>query len=270
MHDEPENWREWVGGLVAGAYNSKVRRDTLVQTAYPDLWVCNSDLVERRLRRYYGVDDSDTAVVYPPVPTDDLGPENAVNGYSDAYLSLNRLDDWKRIDEVVEAFAGTDRRLLVAGKGPAEEDIRELADGHDNIEFLGFVSEQEKRELLASVRALVYNPLNEDFGMVPIEAVASGTPVVTVRDGFQRYQLTDGENAVMYDRSLDDPSATSRALGRAIERFESEGVSCSAEDLTAWAEQFNVERFRREVRSAISDTVESSAVTTDIQKPSDI
>lgn len=265
LHDQPSSVREWLGSAVAEVYNQRVRHDMLPPTNYPDLWVCNSDLVERRVQRYYDVDPADTRVVYPPVPTDDLGPEHQGPAYSDAYVSINRLDDWKRIDEIVDAFEQLDERLVIAGKGPAEEELRERASDVDNIGFLGFVSEEEKRSLLASAKGVVYNPLNEDFGMVPIEAIASGTPVISVRDGFQQFQLTDGENAVLFDRDINNREATVRNLRTAVREFEADGVRASPEELTEWAEQFSISRFEREMRAAVQAACDRTAVETSIE-----
>lgn len=246
----------FVGEMLGRVLNAKKREQYLNVTKFPDLYVANSDLVARRIRKYWQIPDDRVRVVYPPTPVAeyDCGPSDG-----DFYLSVNRLDEWKRIGTLVEAFKGLDAELRIAGKGPAEPDLRERAEGHDNIEFLGYIPESHKREQLRRAKAVVYNPLNEDFGMVPVEAAASGTPMVAVNDGFQRYQLTDGQNAVLYDRER-RTDMTVRNVRRAVERFESEGVGCGPDDLRAWAEQFGVERFNQEMQAAVDVACELAAV----------
>lgn len=259
LNEVPENRRSWLGTLVQETYDDRVRKDFQAVQQYPDYWIANSDLVAHRLETYWNIPSEDIRVVYPPVPTDQLGPENATD-QRDVYLSVNRLDDWKRIDEIVDAFRELDATLLVAGKGPAEDDLRERASDCENIRFLGFVDEREKHRLLAEARALVYNPLNEDFGMVPIEALASGTPVISVRDGFQRYQLEDGITGVLFERDLHDRDATVRNLRRAVKRFEADGVTANTDGLQAVASQFSVERFNRDIRTVVESAVERAAI----------
>jgi len=257
--DEPDSVGEWAGTIAATVYNDYVRQNFLGTKNYPDLFVANSDLVARRLERYWNVDPENIRVVYPPTPVDDYGPAHA-DDQRDTYLSINRLDDWKRIDEIVDAFAGLDARLQIAGKGPAEADLRERAADADNIEFLGYVPEAEKKRLLAEAKAVLYNPLNEDFGMVPIEALASGTPLVAVDDGFQQYQLSDGETAIKYDRAIHDRETTVRNLRAAVRRFEADGVALDADGLQAAVEQYSVDRFEREMQAAVDLAVERTRI----------
>lgn len=244
--------RDLPGKLVQTLYDDYIRQNFISRKHYPDLYVANSELVARRLQRYWEIKPGRIQVVHPPVPVDEYGPQHA-REQGEYYLSINRLAGWKRIDEVVDAFRQLDQPLKVAGKGPQEDALRERARDADNIEYLGYVSSREKKQLLAGASAVVYNPLNEDFGMVPIEALASGTPVIAVDDGYQQYQLADGETAVMYERSLDDRDGTVRALRAAVRRYEADGVSHDTEDLQAAAHPYRVERFETEMQAAVAD-----------------
>lgn len=215
---------------------------------YPDLYVANSELVARRLRRYWGVDD--VRVVYPPVDVDSY----AVSGGGDYFLSYSRLTEDKRLDEVIDAFREhPDERLIVGGSGPEEANLKALAAELENVEFRGYLDEREKRELLGGAKAVVYTAVNEDFGLVPIEAYASGTPVVGVRDGYTKYQISDGVTGVLFDRGVG-------ALSAAIDRFLDHGVESTPEELAELAEAYSVERFREGMRKAAADALESSAI----------
>lgn len=219
-------------------------------TARPDLWVANSDRVARRLERYQHTSEDDIHVVYPPVDTHNYDP--ATSATQDYYLHLGRLAGHKRVGDIVEAFNYLDETLVIAGDGPARDRLEREADG--NIEFVGYVDEQRKQELMSGAKAQVYAPENEDFGMVPIESMAAGTPVIGVREGFTEYQIQDGKNGLLFDREGND-------LFDAIQRFEHEGVQWSGAEIAAFAEQFNVRQFHDGLRDAIDTAVTHASVT---------
>lgn len=226
---------------MRAAYESNVRR--------PDLWVANSDLVARRIQKYWNIPPEQIRVVYPPVDTHNYAPGHRQT--ENYYLHLGRLAGHKRVHEVIEAFNQTNARLIVAGKGPERDRLESMA--RDNIEFVGYVPETEKRQLYAGAKALIYPPRNEDFGMVPIEAMASGTPVIGVDEGFTQYQVMHGENGLLFDRGR---------LIDAVETFESARVGMSEREISEWAtEWFGVDRFRTDMHAAVSDAQMHSHVT---------
>lgn len=215
---------------------------------YPDVYVANSELVARRIRRYWGIEDIE--VVYPPTNTDSYAPANK----EDFYLSYSRLTTNKCFDEIIRAFRHhPEKHLVIGGSGPEEDRLKKLASDMDNVDFRGYLSEDEKCDLLGRAKALVYAAKNEDFGMVPIEAFASGTPVIGVRDGYTKYQIDDGENGLLYDRGTD-------SLDDAIEHFERNGVALSADEIAAGAEHYSVERFRERMREVVDQASEAAAI----------
>jgi glycosyltransferase involved in cell wall biosynthesis len=244
------------GSLLGGLYATAVR--TLYQTnvTKPDLFVANSDRVARRINQYWNIPDDQIRVVYPPVPTSEYSPQAAET--QDYYLYLGRLAGHKRVDEVLNAFnqlnVAGDYHLKIAGTGPQEGALREQADG--NIEFLGYVDEDEKHELYAGARALVYPSENEDFGMVPIEAMSAGTPVLGVQEGFTEYQIKDGRNGWTWARQ-------GGHLRETIRYFESNGVDWYPGKIAGFARQhFGIEAFREGMRAAVADARKRARVTT--------
>jgi glycosyltransferase involved in cell wall biosynthesis len=228
-------------------YESNVRR--------PDVWVANSELVARRMELYWNLDPDTIEVVHPPVDTHHFSPEAAPT--EDFYLHLGRLAGHKRVDEVIEAWHEIDAPLVVAGDGP-ERDALE-AEAPANVEFRGFVDEAEKRRLMSAARALVYPPANEDFGMVPIEALAAGTPVIGVRDGFTRFQIRDGDCGVLWDRG---------ALRDAVARFEREGVAWTPHEIAEYATtNWSIDRFHEEIDAVIAAAREQTAIEVDLDNP---
>jgi glycosyltransferase involved in cell wall biosynthesis len=218
-------------------------------TYKPDLFVVNSEIVKRRVVRYWGVPKKKVRVVYPPVDTDSNSPDDAETG--DYYLTLSRLDWHKDIDGIVEAFNGLDQRLVVAGDGPERESLESIAG--ENIEFTGFVSEDRKHELLAGAKAFVFNGRNEDFGIAPVEALAAGTPLLGVDEGMTRYQVVPGKNGYRHVRSED-----SKTIRESVARFESEGIAWSEAEIASFADRFSVSSFHGGIRDVVSEAIERS------------
>lgn len=248
-----------VEGFIGRTYNQAQRRLYEGTVKRPDLWVANSDIVARRIRRYWDIPEEDVRVVYPPVETSTYAPDDAET--EDWYLYLGRLAGHKCVDEVVHAFnqLGDDYQLKIAGRGPEEDTLRQQA--NDNIEFLGFVDEQAKRELNASAKALVYPPQNEDFGMVPIEAMAAGTPVIGVKEGFTKHQVLPQENGLLWPRQ-------GGHLREAIRRFDREGVQWSESEIAEFASSnFSVAAFRDGMQQAVETAEERTRVEPELEAP---
>lgn len=241
-------------GLLGTGYSMAVRTLYEPNVTEPDLFVANSDLVARRINKYWNIPKDQIRVVYPPVNTHEYDPDDAHTDHF--YLHLGRLAEHKRVDDMIETFnrLGGDHRLKIAGKGPDRKRLEKLADDH--IEFLGYVSEDEKHELMAAAKAHVYPALNEDFGMVPVESMAAGTPVIGVNEGFTQYQILEGQNGYTFERGV------TGGLWEAIHTFEREGVAWSDDRIAEFADRFSVEQFRSGMREAVADARERSRVTT--------
>jgi len=144
-----------------------------------DFYICNSEITKRRLWKYL---KRDSVVIHPPINLQDY----RFDEQGDFILHLGRLDLAKQVGPVVRACQITKTKLILVG--PEGDDKRTLAyikrGKMKNLEYLGYVTREEKIDLLARCKCVVYNPLNEDFGIVPIEAMASGKPVIVNDTGF--------------------------------------------------------------------------------------
>lgn len=238
-----------VRGLLGFGYQSLLRLLYEHDTLRPDLWVANSDLVARRINLYLDVPRENIRTVYPPVDVEAFDPADAETG--DYFLHVGRLDHAKRVGEIVRAFADVEADLLVAGDGPEREELERIAT--DNVEFLGYVSAERKRELMAGAKAGLFNALNEDFGMVPVEYMAAGTPVVGVDEGFTQYQIMDGKNGYTYERGVEN-------IRSAVRRFEDEGVGWRTEEFVDFAATFSRDAFREGMQSAVEDAHERTRI----------
>ena len=219
-------------------------------TSYVDLYLANSEVVAKRCRKAWGIDPK---VVYPPVDVASYGPEYAETNRERTYLTFSRLYRHKRTREIVQAFQGIDGNLIVGGDGPQRERLEQAAGS--NVDVRGYLSEEEKRRVLAEVDGFIFNAENEDFGIVPIEAMASGTAVIGIDDGFTKHQIKDGQNGVLY------PTGKPDDIQRAVSQFQNHGVLWSASEIEQFAEQFSRERFVNEINDAITTAQEQSRIT---------
>jgi glycosyltransferase involved in cell wall biosynthesis len=156
-----------------------------------DRFVAISRHVALRIKKYYR---RDAHVIYPPVNTAWLKPSTTIDDY---FLLVGRLIPYKRADIVVEAFNRLGLPLKIAGTGSELESLREKA--ATNIEFLGRVSDGELGELYSRCLALIF-PQEEDFGIVPLEAMAAGRPVIAYRGGGALETVVEGETGIFFDR----------------------------------------------------------------------
>jgi glycosyltransferase involved in cell wall biosynthesis len=150
----------------------------------------NSKNVQSRLSMFLGVDSE---ILYPPCNTSYEGKEPL--GY---FLSTARLEPYKRVDTIVDAFMQTpEKRLIVMSGGSMMEMLKEKARGCSNIQFTGWVDEKQKRELIAHCDATIYIPKDEDFGMSPIESIAAGKYVIGIAEGGLLETITHGVNGYL-------------------------------------------------------------------------
>lgn len=221
-------------------------------THKPDLFLANSEQVKRRMIRYWGVPEEKIDVVYPPVDTQAYSPDDAET--SNYYLTLSRLDWHKSVDDIVHAFDGLDQKLIIAGDGPESDKLEKMAG--ENVEFAGYVSENDKKELLAGAKAFVFNGQDEDFGISPVEALAAGTPLLGVREGMTQYQVVDGKNGYTFER--DESGGRIRDV---VRRFEDDGVEWGPSEIVSFADRFSVQAFHDRMHEAVDRAVENADVT---------
>lgn len=211
-------------------------------TSYIDTYIANSETVAKRCDKAWNVDPE---IVYPPVDVKEYGQQHCEKERKNTFLTFSRLYRHKRTREIVQAFDGLEANLIVGGKGPQKDHLESIAP--ENVEIAGYLSEDTKRRLLAEVDGFIFNAENEDFGIVPIEAFASGTPVIGINDGFTKYQIKDGVNGVLY------PTGEPESIRQAIKQFEETGVSWDSEQLESFAAQFSRERFNQELKEIVKE-----------------
>lgn len=222
----------------------RLRQWDVSTAARVDRFVANSTFVADRVWRYY---HRRADVVHPPV---DLAAFQlaAVARSRDHYLFVSELVHYKRADVVIEAFRKLGSRLIIVGDGPEGARLRRTLPA--NVTMLGRVPAAELPALYQGARALVF-PGEEDFGIVPVEAMACGTPVIALRRGGAMDTVVDGVTGVFLDEQTPD------ALAQAVRRFEGLAASFNAGRIAQHAQQFSAAQFRASfsavIRQALAD-----------------
>ncbi|MBD2208539.1 glycosyltransferase [Calothrix sp. FACHB-156] len=151
-----------------------MRKVDLEYAQEPDLYIANSSIVARRIQDIY---KKQAIVINYPIDTSNfVFSENK----EDYYLASARMISYKRLDIIIEAFNWLGWRLLISGDGPEQARLKSKA--LDNIEFLGHVSDAKRKDLFSKAKSVIVAAL-EDYGLVPVEANASGTPVIAYGAG---------------------------------------------------------------------------------------
>jgi glycosyltransferase involved in cell wall biosynthesis len=189
----------------------------------------------------------DSEVVHPPVAVESFYSKPA----EDYFLVVSELVAYKRIDTAVRLFARTGRRLRVVGDGPELRSLRRLA--RPNIEFCGRVSDTELRELYARCRAFLL-PGEEDFGLTPVEALASGKPVIALGRGgaLETVPTADPLGGILYDEPDEEH------LAAAIEQLERIEPRIEPAALRASVERFSEREFLRKMGSILGTTTSAT------------
>ncbi len=201
-----------------------------------DQFVANSRFVAQRIWRVYR---RDAEVIHPPVDVDFFAPKTEHQGY---YLVLGQLVPYKRADLVVDAFRDLDRKAVVVGEGPELARLRKGAP--PNVEFRGRLTRSGVRQALENCRALLF-PGEEDFGIVPLEAMASGKPVIAYGSGGV-LDTVRGDTGVLFNTQSTD------SLRRAIQEFEERESDFQAADIALHASSFSKQRFQEQLRDLLA------------------
>jgi glycosyltransferase involved in cell wall biosynthesis len=205
-----------------------------------DVFVANSHFIKKRIYKCYR---RDADVIFPPV---DVSQFALKTDKQDFYLTASRMVPYKRIDLIVSAFCQMPARILkVIGDGPEMEKILKIAKGHDNIEILGFQSNEMLVSHLQNAKAFVF-AAEEDFGIIPVEAQACGTPVLAFGKGGCLETVKDKLTGLLFAEQ------TENSIIDAVNRFDSSSNLFDAEEIRSHAETFSSAHFQQCLKALIT------------------
>lgn len=231
---------------------ARLRRWDVATANRPTALVANSRFVADRIRRHW---HRDATVVHPCVAIERFTPREHARSY---YLLAGAFAPYKRLDLALEAFARLGAPLVVAGDGQDAARLRAVAPA--NARFVSITSDAQMAELLEGAKALVF-PGEEDFGILPVEALAAGTPVIALGRGGALETVGRGASDEMLARVAAGGSASvaggvlfgtqsAEAIADAVREFERGAFA--PRELRHLAEPFSGERFDREMRAALT------------------
>ena len=224
-------------GWIAKWFLHKIRIWDYRTAAGVDFFIANSHFVERRINKIYR---RSSHVIYPPVNVSSFEFSSEKKDY---YLAASRLVPYKRIDLIAEAFSKMpDKELVVIGDGPDMKKLQSLS--APNIKILGHQPFEILKQYMQQAKAFVF-AAEEDFGIIPVEAQACGTPVIAYGNGGGLETVVDSQDPTtatgiwFFEQSA-------QSIIQAIQHFESSPTPIKPEVCRTNAERFSIERFKRE------------------------
>lgn len=216
--------------LVLGAILPFLRSWDYTAAQRVDYFIANSHTTRRRVEKFYR---REAHVIHSPIDASLFEPSNM---QADYFLVVSRLAPYKRIDLAVQAAARLNKPLKIVGTGSDEARLRKIAG--PRTEFLGRVSDAELRSLYSHCQALIF-PGEEDFGLTPLEAMASGRPVIAYRAGGALETVIEGQTGLFFD------SQEPESLAQVMRDFDP--YKFHTNELREWAEEFDKTRFERKL-----------------------
>jgi glycosyltransferase involved in cell wall biosynthesis len=205
-----------------------------------DDYVANSNFVAVRINKYYR---RRATVIHPPVAVDEFSISNVTE---DFYLSVGQLVAYKRAELLVDAFNASGKQLTIIGEGELLPKLRKMA--KPNIRLLGWQPSDVIRDHYRRCRAVLL-PGVEDFGIVPVEAMACGKPVIAFGYGGALETVIDGVSGVLFSES------SAAGLNQAIGKFESAYDRFDAAAIRRHSEQFSTASFKNQFRAHVDSVI---------------
>jgi len=216
-----------------------IRKWDIETLARVDFFIADSIFVQKRIQNTY---NSDSVVIYPPV---DVNNFKLYVDKEDFYITASRLVPYKKTKLIVEAFNKMpDKKLIVIGSGEEYDEIKKIS--KSNISVLGYQNDDVLISKMQRAKAFVYAAV-EDFGIVPIEAMACGTPVIALDDGGTHETVLHGLNGIHFKKQ------TVEDIVDAVNKFEL--LTLDAKEISQRAQSFSTQRFKKEMQKFVNSKI---------------
>ncbi len=204
-------------------------------------FVCNSNNVRKRILKYY---NRDAEVIYPPV---DVNKFKCTENKEDYYLIVSQLVSYKKVDLAIEAFNELGSKLVIVGEGPELTKLKKIA--KNNIEFAGWQASDALVDYYANAKAFIF-PGEEDFGITPVEAQASGTPVIGFGKGGLTETVIDKKTGVFFKKQ------TKEDLIDAVKYFEANQHIFVPDEIRNNSLRFSKANFEEKIKNFVNEKYE--------------
>lgn len=232
-----------ISGILARYFLHRLRLWDLRSANGVDHFIANSNFIARRIEKIYR---RKADVIYPPVDTAKFKPQREKE---DFYLAASRLVPYKRIDLIVESFSAlADKKLIVIGDGPELAKIKSKAGR--NVTVMGYQSDEVLISHMQRAKAFIFAP-EEDFGLIPLEAQSSGTPVLAYGKGGALETVRDMNHS--HPTGLFFLEQSVKAVCEAVKKFEANQAVFTMENCVENAERFKPEKFRERIKKYVEE-----------------
>ena len=236
LYDEYTKELPWLKKILVQSILKYIRKWDLDTVDRVDHFIANSKFVQERIKRTY---NREATVIYPPV---DINKFTLYEEKENFYLTASRLVPYKKTKLIVEAFNKMpDKKLVVIGSGEEYDSIKKIA--KDNIIVLGYQSDEVLITSMQKAKAFIYAAI-EDFGIIPIEAMACGTPVIALNEGGTKETIINKVTGIHFEEQ------TEASIIAALEKFET--LDFNYTDIRNEAAKYT--HFEKELRSFITRT----------------
>ncbi|KKT72955.1 MAG: Glycosyl transferase group 1 [Candidatus Collierbacteria bacterium GW2011_GWB1_44_6] len=236
--------RFWIVRVYAVIVNHLLRIFDFWSAQRVDKWVVNSKNVQRRVQKYYR---KESEVVYPPVEVEKIVERNKKINKKDYFLIVSRLVGAKGLVEAARAAKHSGFRLYIVGEAVGFSQVKRELEKIGGVELLGRVSDRQLLTLYAKAKGFIALAKEEDFGITPVEAMASGTPVIAYNGGGFKETVVDGVTGILIE-GTDEVT-----LEKAIRRFEK--LRWNKKELIKQARKFSREKFEEGVKKIVGKIV---------------
>lgn len=230
-----------IKGKIAKSVLNYLRKWDLNSANGVDYFIANSNYIAAKIKRIY---NCNADVIYPPV---DVNKFSLSNSKEDFYLTASRLVPYKQIDLIVKLFAELpDKKLVVIGSGPEKDKIKSLA--APNVQILGYQNFQTLKEYMEKAKAFIF-VAEEDFGIIVVEAMACGTPVIAGNYGGTSESVINGKTGILFEKQ------DLKSLKDALFKFESAANSFNIQVIRKHSLSFDRKIFEKNIKSYVDDKI---------------
>jgi glycosyltransferase involved in cell wall biosynthesis len=211
-----------------------------------------SNVVKKRVKKYYGINAD---VIYPPVEVKKIKSLKKVNRKENWFLYMGRVETYKGVDLAIKACVKAGVPLKVAGTGQDFENMKQLVkklNARGLVKFLGYVTDEQKFNLMARTKALIFPVKDEDFGIVPVEANASGTAVIAYKEGgvLETISQENPKTGIFFDKY------SSNELAKILKKFDP--LDFDPDNCRKQADNFASEIFEYKIQNYVKDALQNN------------